>query len=86
VADALDGDAKARQWITDNLLGTTPPSLLDVAAFEVAEGMIDREVVLRAAHIVDDLTGGGLTANIRAAKLKKQAESNDPQPQGGGGF
>jgi hypothetical protein len=80
-ADAEAGDAKAGQWLTDNPLGTMPRSLLDLVASEL-EGteVIDREVVLRCVDIVDDLTGGALTANLRAAKLKNQSASTDPKP------
>jgi hypothetical protein len=80
-ADAEAGDAKARQWLAGSLLGSVPQSLLDVAAREWSEGwIIDREMVIRCAETVDSLTGGALTAGIRADKLKNAFKRNDPNP------
>jgi hypothetical protein len=71
VADAAAGDAKARRWISEHLVGRRPDALTALAATELA-GTLDDEIRVQAA--------GLRTSVLRRKILNRTSEYPDLCP------
>jgi len=74
VADAKDGDDKARAWLSKHLLGSEPPDLTEIALRRHLGLTTDAEITVEAEYRMKSSTERNLDAISGRTKLRQALE------------